>query len=239
MSLSIHRSNWHHQTLQLLTFSILSPSGELEKINTTRFLSTPESIVFVGSSVLLGNLTDATEFSSISTSRSDLDHEEVPTGTEDAAFHLIVGLRDVPYLVYLDCTSFKQKTVSLNEREWDTHVSFAPLHLSLSPDGRLLLVATDKSMHVVYRTGTNKRVRLLADHVCGEYGRPRVAWHPSGHYLYSTTDQDSSVLVYALGSERVVGRLNGHRGAVRSLAVAKDGSLLSGSFDKSMRLWSR
>jgi hypothetical protein len=63
----------------------------------------------------------------------------------------------------MDCEApYAQRNVSLNEAEWDTHVSFNPLNLSLSPDRKYLLVATDKNMHIVLRVGTNKRLRTLA-----------------------------------------------------------------------------
>lgn len=43
---------------------------------------------------------------------------------------------------HLLCT---KPQVSLNEKDWDTHVSFTVMSLAASPDGKYLLGATDKS----------------------------------------------------------------------------------------------
>lgn len=159
---------------------------------------------------------------------------------------MIIGLRDSAHLVYLDCNSFEtQRLVSLNEQEWDTHVSYTPLHLSTSPDGKLLLIATDKSLHYVVHTGTNKRVRTLAGHSCGDYGKPSVAWDCTGRYIYCNSDEDCAVYIYSLASERVVGRLGsaksgggGHKAQVRGVACHPTKRLvLSASYDKSIILW--
>lgn len=44
------------------------------------------------------------------------------------------------------------RQVSLNEKDWDTHVSFTVMSLAASPDGKYLLGATDKSRHGLYCT---------------------------------------------------------------------------------------
>jgi hypothetical protein len=62
----------------------------------------------------------------------------------------------VGHLVYLDYDSFEQRLVSLNENGWDTHVSFASLHLSATPDGKLILIATYKSLHIIVRFGISR-----------------------------------------------------------------------------------
>ena len=156
----------------------------LEKVHTARFPATPECAAFVP--------------------RGDGD---------DAGWELVVGLRDTAHLVYVDCSaaasssssasglpSFAQRTVSLNEADWDTHVSFTPLALAPSPDRRHLLVATDQvraklsvlcvlisrlctvatqAFHFVVAVGQSRRLRVLAGgHACGPYGKPRVAWDP-------------------------------------------------------------
>lgn len=37
--------------------------------------------------------------------------------------------------------------VSLNENEWDTHVSFTVMSMAASADGKYLLASTDKSRY--------------------------------------------------------------------------------------------
>ena len=158
----------------------------LEMVHTARFPATPECAAFVP--------------------RGDGDGD-------GAGWELVVGLRDTAHLVYVDCSaaasssssasglpSFAQRTVSLNEADWDTHVSFTPLALAPSPDRRHLLVATDQvgaklsvlcvlisrlctvasqAFHFVVAVGQSRRLRVLAGgHACGPYGKPRVAWDP-------------------------------------------------------------
>eukprot|EP01034_Spumella_vulgaris_P025000 gene25000-31403_t len=185
-------------------------SGDFEKTKTIQFLHTPEALLFA-----LNSTPAATP-----SSGEDVDSSAVPVSTASLSkFELIIGLRGVGHLVYLDSDSFEQRLVSLNENEWDTHVSFTPLHLSTSPDGKLLLIATDKSLHFVVKIGTSHRVRTLAGHCCGDYGKPSVAWDCTGGYIFCNSDEDSAVFVYSLASERVVDRLSrAHKGIVRGVA---------------------
>lgn len=113
----------------------------------------------------------------------------------DDTDELIIGVRDTAYLLYFNCNSLKESRVSLNEHDWDTHCSFTPLCLSVSPDRSLLLVASDKHMHYIYRICTNIRLVTLAGHTCSEYGRPRCVFDRSGKYVYTNSEQDSHVHV--------------------------------------------
>ena len=154
-------------------------------------------------------------------------------------FDLVLGLRDVPYLSYINCGSFVTRQVSLNVNDWDAHVSFTPLSLSPSPAGDRLLVATDKNMHIIVRTGTNERLQVLSGHSCGPFGKPSTQWSPCGSVVYSNSDDENVIYVYDTNTGRVTARLEGHgRGVVRGLATCRrNGALLSGSYDKSVILW--
>eukprot|EP01041_Mallomonas_annulata_P004261 gene4261-8482_t len=155
------------------------------------FTTTPESIIFAPNST--------------------------STSTSISPWQLIIGLRSSPYLLYVDCCTFEEIRVSMNERDWDTHPSFTPLFLSLSPNSKHLLVATDKHMHIIFKLGTSKRLRILASHSSGDYGRPRVAWDFTGHYVYSNSETDFDIHVYSVSQERVVEVIKGHKGAVRDI----------------------
>lgn len=67
----------------------------------------------------------------------------------------------------------------MNEADWDTHASFNSLQISVSPDCKLLAIATDKNSIIVHDLQTNKRLHVLVGHNCGEYGKPRIAWDKS------------------------------------------------------------
>lgn len=167
-------------------------------------------------------------------------------------------MRGLPYLLYINSTTLAQREVWLNEREWDSHVSFAPLHLSLSPDSRYLLVCTDKHQHLLLKTGTNQRLRILTGHASGDYGKPGnyirlllnfsnsivillllvAAWDPSGRYIYCNSEEESLLYVYSIAKERVVERLKGHTGIIRGLSVNPlTGQVATAAYDKSVILW--
>ncbi len=151
---------------------------------------------------------------------------------------LVIGLRGVPYLIYLDVTNFEQRSVSINENEWDTHVSFTPLFLSISPDQKYILIATDKNMHIVLRRGTNRRVRTLTGHSCGDYGKPYALWDHTGKYIYCNSEEENALYVYSVASQRVVERLRGHSGIIRAIAVHPQQSIVTtASYDKSVGIW--
>jgi WD40 repeat protein len=169
-----------------------------------------------------------------------MQFQETPESIVFASEHeLIVGLRGLPHLLYIDLLTFTQRNVSLNEHDWDLHVSFAPLALSVSPCAKYLLVATDKHMHLVLKLGTNRRLRILTGHSSGDYGKPSLAWDASGSYIYSNSEEENMVVVYSVGTQRIERRLTGHTSIVRALSAhpTEAGVLVTGSYDKSVKFW--
>jgi len=49
---------------------------------------------------------------------------------------------------------------------------------------------------------------------------------------------DNDIRLWDLGTRRLLGQLQGHTGSVASLAIDR-GRLVSGSFDTTVRIWSR
>lgn len=164
----------------------------------------------------------------------------VDTWAEGTEYDLVLGMRDSAHLTYINCTTFKSREVSLNENSWDTHVSFVPLYLAPSPCGGRLLVATDKHMHIVFRTGTNVRQQVLSGHSCGDYGKPVVQWDWRGEYVYCNSDSDNVLFVYSMLMGKVVHKLQGHgKGLIRGLSAHPHKSeLITVSYDKSLIFWS-
>lgn len=185
-------------------------SGEIIKYQSIQFPQTPESLIFT------------TPIN---------DSNEVP--------ELIVGLRGLSSLVYLQIEgTFEQRQVSMNEKEWDTHVSFTPLYLSISPNQKYLLISTDKHMHIIVRLGTNQRVRVLTGHACGDYGKPMALWSNDGKYVYCNSEEEHTVYVYSIAKEKVVDKLRGHSGIIRGIAIHPIRNLLAtASYDKSVIVW--
>lgn len=149
----------------------------------------------------------------------------------------MVGLRDTAYLVYVNCITLVEERVSLNENEWDEHCSFTPLYLCASPDQKFLLVASDKHLHYILKMRTNQRIATLGGHTCSDYGRPRVAWDPSGKYVYSNSESDNAIHVYCLSAKRIVYSLRSHTGVIKDVHCNDSRELITGSFDKTLVIW--
>jgi hypothetical protein len=110
-----------------------------------------------------------------------------------SSLFLLVALRDSCSLALVNTSSLAVASLSLNENEWDTHVSFNALHLAVGPDAATVAVSTDRDMHLVLRLewraesmsmgseGAGEGGRVVASRLhtlsgltCGEYGKPRV-----------------------------------------------------------------
>lgn len=190
-----------------------SELGSMEKMRTVQFQFTPECLSFAFTPY----------------------HSQALAPEEN---ELIVGLRGVSYLVYLQVESGAETTVSMNEHTWDQHVSFTPLYLSVSPNRQYLLIATDNQMHFVLRLHSNQRLRVLSGHTAGAYSKPVAVWDHTGDYVYSNSEEDATLYVYSLCTEKICGKLRGHTGIVRGLCAHPHKALVAtASYDKSVVLW--
>jgi WD40 repeat protein len=159
--------------------------------------------------------------------------------TEGGQQELVVALRDTAYLVYVHCETLQERHISLNVSSWDTHVSFTPLYLSPCPNNnKYLAIGTDKNMIITLRSGSNQRVRTFVGHNSGDYAKPKISWDSSGRYLYSNSENDSSIYTYSVGSEKVVSHLKGHKGIVRDISCHSHfNQVISVGHDKTLILW--
>jgi WD40 repeat protein len=213
--------------------------GEFTKWKSLIFENTPESLAF-----MRAPSSPSTSSSSAATAA------DVSSNTEsvETVLELIVGLRGVSYLTYYSFPSdsfplpttapFPARPISLNVNDWDTHVSFTPLYLSPSPNHKYLLVATDHHQLYLYKHGTNKRLKVLVGHNCGEYGKPVVVWDPTSSYCFINSEEEHGVYVYSIARETMIERLSAHKGLVRSLSYhPQHPYLVTASYDKSLIIW--
>eukprot|EP00741_Cyanophora_paradoxa_P009522 tig00001501_g9222.t1 len=150
---------------------------------------------------------------------------------------LVAACRDSNFLEYIDLDAGAVRSKVNMNINGDNVVSFTAMDLAASPNEKYLSVSTDKSRIIVFRTGTGEQVRNLYGASNDAFAQPRHAWHPSGHYVHGT-GQDNAIHVWDLRTSRSLSRLAGHTGVVRDVHFhPREELLASCSFDKTVRLW--
>eukprot|EP00053_Salpingoeca_punica_P006528 m.61621 g.61621 ORF g.61621 m.61621 type:complete len:434 (+) comp13733_c0_seq2:232-1533(+) len=153
----------------------------------------------------------------------------------EAGAVLVVAVREDNRLHFVSLPDGAQSDLNMNMLG-DDFVSFSALHVSYSPCGRFVLASSDRDRLLLFSTESRKLVRTFYGASSDIYSQPKHCWHPSGLYIYAT-NQDNSILVWEVASQRVVERLTGHTGTVRDLILAGSDVLISCSFDKTVRIW--
>jgi len=153
---------------------------------------------------------------------------------------LVCYSRGTTYLsyFYLD-NQCKQTKQPLNTGSFqDSHVSFTVRSLQPSADFKFLAAATDKSRQIILQPGTSKQVRNLYGHKNEDFSLPKIGWSTSGQYLYGTSQDDSSIIVWDISSSSIVNRLQGHKGQIRDLYSSRlTDTLATVSYDKTAKIW--
>ena len=108
----------------------------------------------------------------------------------------------------------------------DDYVSFNPMHITISPDERHLLISTgniyhfsflfdslplssyhcfsssffrkDKDRLILYDWSTGRVVTSLYGASNDEYSQPRHCWHPNGQYIYGVREREREVIMINL-----------------------------------------
>jgi COMPASS component SWD3 len=121
---------------------------------------------------------------------------------------------------------------------FDNHVSFAVMHLVLSPDGRYICAATDTSRNIIIQVQTSNIIRNLYGHKNDGYSQPRIAWSSYGQYILGNTQEDNSICVWDIASAKMVRKLEGHGGQIRDIFSSKVvDTVVTVSYDKSVKIW--
>jgi COMPASS component SWD3 len=133
-----------------------------------------------------------------STDKWRLEHKWLFAGTVECIifvteFSVLVSVRDSHLLYLLDLTTYERTDINLNPN-LDDWVSFTAMDLSLSPNKKWVLVATDKNKLLIYKLGGSDQVRQFYGVDNDGFSNPRCLWHPTGYYVYCT-GQDNAVHV--------------------------------------------
>lgn len=150
--------------------------------------------------------------------------------------------RDTSFLAYFDLEDeFKMKKYSLNGNTtggFDDFVSFAVMQLSLSPNGKYLLAATDSSRNIIIEVESDKIIRNLYGHKNDCYSQPRVAWSSSGQYVFGNTQENNSIYVWDVASSTMVKELAHHSSLIRDIFSSNvSDTLVTASYDKTCTVW--
>ena len=115
-----------------------------------------------------------------------------------------------------------------------------------TPDGRQLISAADDKVIRIWDVATGRTTRTLRGEIGeGAAGKiyalaisPDGRWLAAAGYLSETATGDHPIRIYDLASGEIAALLQGHSGAVLSLAFSADGKLLaSGSTDDTAIIW--
>lgn len=153
---------------------------------------------------------------------------------------LVVAVRGSSYLRTVDTQTFKEAARhNMNAQQGDEFVSFCALHLSLSPDGRYLLIATDKPRVILMDTHSPdgwSQTRNFYDLTVEQYQNPCVAWHRGGFYVFAAAAA-GWVYVYHVGTTRCVAKIKAHDKNIRGLAYDPAANrLVTCSFDRTIKV---
>ncbi|ORX91966.1 WD40 repeat-like protein [Basidiobolus meristosporus CBS 931.73] len=162
---------------------------------------------------------------------------EAMTYTPDSSY-VVVGVREDNYLYYINLENLEYEKHNMNSNG-DDWVSFTPMDLSVSPDGRYLLCSTDdrSGRAILFRVRSSVQPRNFYGIPHDEFSNPRHAWHPSGKYFFATGD-DRKIRCIEVKSGKVLAVLAGHTEVIRSLSYDKKlDVLISAGFDKTVKVW--
>lgn len=152
----------------------------------------------------------------------------------------VVAAREVAYLRYYntkDLGSPKNVTVNGADKAFDTHSSFNILNLALSDDGVLLAAATDKDRIIVFQTNTPHIVCNLYGHKASPFSNPRVTFNAAGNCVVATSE-DNKLFTWDLRDGKIVSVIDDvHKGTIRDMAGGAGGTIVTASFDKSVKIW--
>ncbi len=113
--------------------------------------------------------------------------------------------------------------------------------ITISPDKQTLVSGNFSSEVKLWNLSTGKLRQTLSGHsysFFGGYGVLSAAISPDGQILASGCDSDKTIKLWNLATGKLLQTLSGHSKGVTSVVFSPDGqTLISGSYDKTVRVW--
>ncbi|KAI9261434.1 WD40-repeat-containing domain protein [Phascolomyces articulosus] len=154
---------------------------------------------------------------------------------------LVAGVHDDNYLHYIHIDDqFRREKYNMNANG-DDWVSFSPLWVSPSPDGRHVLVSTNQNTGrlILFAAGQATQVQNYYDVPSeNQFTTRRHCWHPSGRYFYVSGGDDNCIRVIETKTGRLTAELEGgHTAMVRAMALDPQLGLVTGGYDHLVNVW--
>ena len=155
---------------------------------------------------------------------------------------VILAERNKPYITYVDLATQTRKEVSINQHDWDLHVSFCITDIVLMGEEQYVVCLTDKSNVVVFPYESNEHVQNLyvSSMLSDSYYMGSLAVDAREKRVILTCS-DNTVRVFSLYSGKEVDVLNGHTKLVRNMFYLNDIKplLFTCSYDHTIRVWTQ
>ena len=151
----------------------------------------------------------------------------------------IVSERNQPFMNYIDLDTQEKREVSINNHEWDSHVSFCITDLLPLHDEDYLLALTDKGNVVVYSYGRNAHVMVVySGSMLSDSYYNGVLVADREEKCVFTICPDNTIRVYSLYTGKEVSVLKGHSKTIRNMSCCGN-EIATCSYDHSIRVWSK
>ena len=153
---------------------------------------------------------------------------------------VLIAERNMPFINYISMETQEKKEISINQHEWDTHVSFCVTDIALFHDDEYVIALTDKGNAIIYEYEGNEHIQSLygGSMLSDSYYNGCVSVDSNEKFAL-TMGCDHAIHVFSLYTGKEVLLLKGHSNTVRNMFYMSGlrPLLFTCSYDHSIRVW--